>query len=50
MDTYNAKQLSSDISCKNMSHLSYDEAKKNSQIIDQILESGLQDLQDAKII
>lgn len=43
MDTYNPKQLSSDISCKTMSYLSQDEAIKNSQIIDKVLRTNMYD-------
>ena len=40
MNTYNPKKLSSDISCTTMSYLSYNEAKKQAEIMDKVFRSN----------
>jgi len=43
MNTYDPKDLSSRISCNNMSYLSYNEAKKNGEIMDNIFRCNMVD-------
>jgi hypothetical protein len=43
MNTYNPKQLSADISCTTMSYLSYNESKRQAEIMDKIFRSNFKD-------